>query len=113
MNFILFHYTRIFKEKLIISALQSFAGPFLLTHLLLPLLNKSENGRVINVSASAHFNGNITIDNENTKKGLNVKDSFAASKLALTIITKHMARLCYGMHIVRTMPKPRMCSLFL
>lgn len=71
-------------------------GPFLLTHLLLPLLSKSDNGRVINVSASAHFNGHISIEKLNTEKGFAVKDSFAASKLALTIFTKHMARLYEG-----------------
>lgn len=77
----------------------NFTGPFLLTHLLLPLLNVSKNGRVINVSASAHFNGDISLDSLSLEKGFTVKDSFAASKLALTIITKHMARLYAGKYL--------------
>lgn len=62
----------------------------------MPLLSKSHNGRVINVSASAHFNGKISLDHLNAEKGFSVKDSFSASKLALTILTKHMARLYAG-----------------
>lgn len=68
----------------------NYFGPFLLTHLLLPLLHKSENGgRVINMSALAHFTGQIHIDNLNGN--LTTQELFANSKLAITMMTKYMA----------------------
>nr|XP_023025612.1 retinol dehydrogenase 13-like [Leptinotarsa decemlineata] len=70
----------------------NYLGPFLLTHLLLPLLSKSDNGRVINVSALAHYNGKLNIDTANIGE-YNGNDAFAGSKLALTLFTKHMAQL--------------------
>ncbi|CAH1163562.1 unnamed protein product [Phaedon cochleariae] len=72
----------------------NYLGPFLLTHLLLPLLNKSDdNGRVINVSALAHYNGKLKLETINSANNFNNHTAFAESKLALTIFTKHMARL--------------------
>lgn len=68
-------------------------GPFLLTHLLLPLLNKGENGRIINVSAMAHYNGKLSLSDLNLEKTFNEKDAFSQSKLALTIFTKYLATL--------------------
>lgn len=71
----------------------NYLGPFLLTHLLLPLLEKSDNGRVINVSALAHFNGKLNLDDNTFCKSSAPQEAFAESKLALTIFTKHMAQL--------------------
>ncbi|KAJ8930538.1 hypothetical protein NQ314_016651 [Rhamnusium bicolor] len=71
----------------------NYLGPFLLTHLLLPVLNKSDNGRVINISALAHFNGKLKLDDLNSEKSFNEKDAFAQSKLAVTMCTKYMAML--------------------
>ncbi|CAG9838445.1 unnamed protein product [Diabrotica balteata] len=71
-------------------------GPFLLTHLLLPLLKKSDNGRVINISALAHFNGKLDLDFGKNSAPL---VAFADSKLALTMFTKYMAQLHNGAKI--------------
>lgn len=71
----------------------NYLGPFLLTHLLLPLLNASENGRIINVSAMAHFHGNLKLEDLNMEKNFNEKDAYAQSKLALTVFTKYLASL--------------------
>nr|AEE61564.1 unknown [Dendroctonus ponderosae] len=71
----------------------NYLGPFLLTHLLLPLLNKSLNGRIINVSAMAHYSGKLRLDDLNMEKDYNEKDAFSQSKLALTIFTKYLATL--------------------
>ncbi|KAF7262878.1 retinol dehydrogenase 11-like [Rhynchophorus ferrugineus] len=71
----------------------NFLGPFLLTHLLLSCLNKSEQGRIINVSAMAHFSGKLYLENLNMEKHYNEMDAFAQSKLALTIFTKYLASL--------------------
>lgn len=76
-----------------LTLVTNYLGPFLLTHLLLPLLNKSTNGRIINVSAVAHFTGKLKLDNLNMEKNFNEKDAFAQSKLALTIFTRYLASL--------------------
>lgn len=68
-------------------------GPFVLTHLLLPLLNKSDNGRVINIAALAHFIGKIDLNDLNNIKSFSVEDAYASSKLCLVLFTKHMASL--------------------
>ncbi|KAL1488063.1 hypothetical protein ABEB36_015431 [Hypothenemus hampei] len=78
----------------------NYLGPFLLTHLLLPLLNKSENGRIINVSAMAHYNGKLHMDDLNMEKQYNEKDAYSQSKLALTIFTKYLASLLKKTKIV-------------
>lgn len=68
-------------------------GPFLLTHLLLNLLSKSDNGRVINLSAVAHLRAKIDVDDLNSEKKFVEIEAFSQSKLALTMFTKHMASL--------------------
>ncbi|CAG9764488.1 unnamed protein product [Ceutorhynchus assimilis] len=72
----------------------NYLGPFFLTHLLLPMLNKSEHGRIINVSAMAHFNGKLKVEALNMNKdNYNEADAYSQSKLALTIFTKYLATL--------------------
>ncbi|XP_066249535.1 retinol dehydrogenase 13-like [Euwallacea similis] len=79
----------------------NYLGPFLLTHLLLPLLNRSDNGRIINISAIAHYNGRLKPGDltANTKEIFDEKSAFAQSKLALTIFTKCLATLLKGTKI--------------
>jgi retinol dehydrogenase-12 len=43
----------------------NFLGPFLLTSLLLPLLRKSPNARIVNVSSVVHWLGKIFLDDVN------------------------------------------------
>lgn len=62
----------------------------------MPVLNKSDNGRVINVSALAHYNAKLKLDDLNSELNFNEKDAFAQSKLALTVFTKYMAQLYKG-----------------
>ncbi|KAJ8967909.1 hypothetical protein NQ317_018829 [Molorchus minor] len=59
-----------------LTFLTNYLGPFLLTHLLLPVLSKSDNGRVINISALAHFNGKLKLDDLNSEKQFNEKGCF-------------------------------------
>ncbi|KAJ3650197.1 hypothetical protein Zmor_021899 [Zophobas morio] len=77
----------------------NYFGPFLLTHLLLNLLNNSDNGRVINVSAVAHLRGKINLDDLNSEKNFVEIEAFSQSKLALTMFTKHMASLLKYTHL--------------
>lgn len=69
------------------------AGPFKLTHLLLPLLNKSDNGRVVNITALAHFVGKINVDDINNLQNFNLREVYAQTKLCLVFFTKYMASL--------------------
>lgn len=72
-------------------------GPFLLTHLLLPLLKKSDNARIINVSASAHFTAAVTASD--FKQGNLSKFTFGQTKLAMVLFTKYLAKLTEGIYI--------------
>lgn len=74
-----------------------FSGPFLLTHLVLPLLAASQNGKIINITALAHFNATLTLDDLNNSATYNAKEIFGRSKLALVYFTKHLARICRSM----------------
>jgi NAD(P)-dependent dehydrogenase (short-subunit alcohol dehydrogenase family) len=57
-------------------------GPFLLTHLLMPLLDKGAPARVINVSSIAHTRGRLQLDDLSMSKGFTPYAAYAQSKLA-------------------------------
>lgn len=66
-------------------------APFLFTHLLLPLLEKSPQGRVINLASSAHFHGKIWKDDLHLTKGYFILKAYAQSKLANVMFTLDLA----------------------
>ncbi|TWT05323.1 SDR family NAD(P)-dependent oxidoreductase [Planococcus sp. CPCC 101016] len=57
-------------------------GHFALTGLLLPVLAKTQNSRVITVSSRAHSRGTIDFDNLDGSKGYQAKKFYNQSKLA-------------------------------
>src|SRR4029077_7415342 len=69
-------------------ALNYFA-PFLLTNLLLGLLEESAPSRVVNVSSTAHYGGRLDLDNINGggDMGLGGLGAYGRSKLALVLFT--------------------------
>ncbi|KAI4468880.1 phosphatidylinositol-glycan biosynthesis class f protein-related [Holotrichia oblita] len=71
----------------------NYLGPFLLTHLLLPLLRQSSNGRIINLSSLSHMTGRIHIRDMNMERKYVQAEAFAQSKLALVMFTRHLASL--------------------
>lgn len=82
----------------------NYMAPFLLSHLLVPHLKKSENGRIINVSAHAHASAKIDYDDP-----LNVgtwatkfhpRDAFSHSKLAVLLATRWMAKQLKGKRMI-------------
>ena len=69
-------------------------GPFLLTHLLLNSLLKSENGRIINLSSTSHYRGKIRFDDPNfLNRGYNGLIAYEQSKLANVLFTYELAEI--------------------
>lgn len=67
-------------------------APFLLTHLLLPMLQKSDAPRVVNVSSVAHNRGVIDLDDPNLERGFSGYGAYAASKLMNVLFSFDLAR---------------------
>ena len=66
-------------------------SPFLLTTLLTDILKESKQGRIINVSSSAHFKGKINLEDLQLKDNFNGFNAYAQSKLALTLFSNQLA----------------------
>ncbi|HME53153.1 MAG TPA: oxidoreductase [Candidatus Lokiarchaeia archaeon] len=67
-------------------------GHFRLTALLLPLLLKTSNARVVNVSSSAHKFGKIDFENLNSEKKYKPMKAYGQSKLANLLFTYELQR---------------------
>ncbi len=66
-------------------------GHFLLTNLLIDLLKKSNQGRIVNVSSGAHKWGRINLEDPYFLKGYNVFKGYGQSKLANILFTRELA----------------------
>lgn len=71
-------------------------APFLLTHLLLPLLRRSAPSRVVTVSSEAHQGASLRWDDLNGERGYNGVRAYAQSKLANLLFTFELARRLEG-----------------
>lgn len=60
----------------------NYFGHFLLTNLLFPILNISENSRIVSLSSIAHEAGKIDFDNLNAEKGYSKMKAYQQSKLS-------------------------------
>jgi len=65
---------------------------FLLTALLLPLLKKSPDPRVVTVSSIAHQSGRIPFDDMNSERNFDAYHAYANSKLANALFARELAR---------------------
>ncbi|MPZ23477.1 MAG: SDR family NAD(P)-dependent oxidoreductase [Dehalococcoidia bacterium] len=65
---------------------------FLLTNLLLDLLETSAPSRIVNVSSSAHYRGAIDFDDPSLAGGYSPMRAYSQSKLANVLFTKELAR---------------------
>lgn len=70
----------------------NYLGPFLLTLLLLPLLEKSVQGRVVMMSSVAHGWGDVRFDDLNFKHGYNRFRAYGQSKLCNLLFTRALAQ---------------------
>lgn len=66
-------------------------SPFLLTHLLLPLLEKSAPSRVVVVSSIAHRRGQLDLQNLDLERGFTPYGAYALSKLCNIHFTVELA----------------------
>ncbi|MRG97469.1 SDR family oxidoreductase [Polyangium spumosum] len=71
-------------------------APFLLTHLLLPALRKSDAGRIVTVSSIAHTRGQIDFTDLTSERYFHGYAAYAASKLANVLFAYEMARRLAG-----------------
>jgi retinol dehydrogenase-12 len=69
---------------------------FLLTHLLLPLLERSGSGRIVNVASDAHKGGNLNFEDLQLERGWSGWKSYANSKLMNVMFTYALARRLEG-----------------
>ncbi len=67
-------------------------GPFLLTNLLLDLLRKGDNARIVTVSSAAHrFTGGFKLDELAKPKSYSAWGAYGASKLANILFSKELS----------------------
>lgn len=66
-------------------------GPFLLTNLLLPLIKKTPEARIINLASDAHFYGKLNLDDLQMAKRYGGFRAYAASRLATHLFTQELA----------------------
>ena len=69
----------------------NYLGAFLLTMLLLPLLEKSEQGRVVMTTSIAHGWGDVRFDDLNYTRGYNRFAAYGHSKLCCLLFTRTLA----------------------
>lgn len=67
-------------------------SPLLLTNMLLPLLKKSPEPRVVTVSSMVHAGGRIDFDNMNSQRRFDGYHAYANSKLANLLFANELAR---------------------
>lgn len=66
-------------------------GPFLLTQLLLPLIEKSKEGRIVNVSSGSHYRGELDFESFTKEKNYSVMKAYGQSKLANVLFSAALA----------------------
>jgi NAD(P)-dependent dehydrogenase (short-subunit alcohol dehydrogenase family) len=69
----------------------NYLGAFLLTMLLLPLLQKSEQGRIVMMTSVAHGWGDVRFDDLNFAHGYNRFAAYGHSKLCNLLFTRALA----------------------
>lgn len=74
----------------------NFLAPFLLTGLLLPVLERNSPARVVNVASVMHRRGEIRWDDLGGADPDSVRGAYRRSKLALVMFTRELARRLAG-----------------
>jgi NAD(P)-dependent dehydrogenase (short-subunit alcohol dehydrogenase family) len=90
---------------------QTFAvnhlGPFLLTNLLLDVIERSAPARIVNVASTGHYRGTLNFDDLGfAKGGYWIMRAYSRSKLANVIFTRDLARRLEGKNVTVTSLHP-------
>jgi retinol dehydrogenase-14 len=82
-------------------------GPFLLTNLLLDIVERSAPARIVNVASTGHYRGTLDFDDLGfAKGGYWVMRAYSRSKLANVIFTRDLARRVAGKNVTVTSLHP-------
>jgi NAD(P)-dependent dehydrogenase (short-subunit alcohol dehydrogenase family) len=82
----------------------NYLAPFLLSQLLLPLLRRSSEGRILNVSSIAHTRGRLRWQDFDMSQDYGAYAAYAQSKLALVMFTRELARRLDAAHTEEPVP---------
>lgn len=74
----------------------NYLGVFLLTHLLLDLLQESAPARIVNVSSDMHRRAELHLDNLGLEGEYSAQEAYGQAKLALVLFTFELARRLAG-----------------
>lgn len=74
----------------------NYLGHFLLTRLLLPLLDKTPSARIVTLSSVAHRSGRIDLQNFNAERSYSRWGAYAQSKLACLMFALELQRRLSG-----------------
>ncbi len=84
----------------------NYLSHFLLTQLLLEPLEKSAQGRIINLSSSVHSMGKFDLLNLQSKRHFSVMGTYATSKLLMVMFTKELAKRLSGTRVTANAVHP-------
>jgi len=73
-----------------------YLSHFLLTNLLLDVLEKSAPSRIINVSSASHYGGHMNFNDLQMRKGYGVMKAYSQAKLAQVLFTYELSRRLEG-----------------
>jgi len=106
----LFAFRGVTEEGLERTFALNHLGYFLMTKKLLPLVEKSDYKRIINVSSSAHYGIDFEFDNINGEKKYTGFDTYKKSKLANVMFTYELAKRIEGTGITANCLHPGFVS---
>lgn len=90
------------KDGLELRFVVNYFAPYLLTEKLIPLLEKSDSPRLINLSSAAQ--GVVSHDALNGNAPVGVQSAYAQSKLALTMWSFHLAKKLNDISVIAVNP---------
>jgi len=95
------------KDKIENIFATNYLAPFLLTNLLLDILQKSSPARIINLTSGLH-GGTINFDDIESKKSFSGFKAYSQSKLAIILFTRILAKKLEGKGVTVNCVNPGM-----
>ncbi|KAL1512771.1 hypothetical protein ABEB36_002303 [Hypothenemus hampei] len=93
---VFYHPPELTEDGFEVTFQTNYLGPFILTHYLLPVLEKQEHARIVNVASEAHRRVNVYDLKAITTSPTEFRSpivSYGVSKLALLLFTRELAKL--------------------